>query len=47
MGYATIESYHVYVDGVLKVTVKAIERQRALIEGVDTTRVSTFIFVFF
>ncbi|KAL5273957.1 BZRAP1 family protein [Megaselia abdita] len=38
MGYNTIESYHVYVDGVLKVTVKANERTRALIEGVDSTR---------
>lgn len=35
-----IESYHVYVDGVLKVTVKATERTRALVEGVDSNRVS-------
>lgn len=35
-----LESYHVYVDGVLKVTVKATERTRALVEGVDSTRVS-------
>lgn len=35
-----IESYHVYVDGVLKVTVKANERTRALVEGVDSNRVS-------
>jgi len=34
-----LESYHVYVDGVLKVTVKASERTRALVEGVDSTRV--------
>lgn len=34
-----IESYHVYVDGVLKVTVKANERTRALVEGVDSNRV--------
>lgn len=34
-----LESYHVYVDGVLKVTVKATERTRALVEGVDSTRV--------
>ncbi|XP_071447128.1 uncharacterized protein [Hetaerina americana] len=34
----TIESYHVYVDGVLKTTVKATERTRALVEGVDSTR---------
>ncbi|XP_019700001.1 uncharacterized protein LOC105189771 isoform X3 [Harpegnathos saltator] len=33
-----LESYHVYVDGVLKVTVKATERTRALVEGVDSTR---------
>uniref|UniRef100_T1GEB8 Fibronectin type-III domain-containing protein n=1 Tax=Megaselia scalaris TaxID=36166 RepID=T1GEB8_MEGSC len=38
VGYNTIESYHVYVDGVLKVTVKANEHTRALIEGVDSTR---------
>uniref|UniRef100_A0A6B2ED43 Putative peripheral benzodiazepine receptor prax-1 n=1 Tax=Phlebotomus kandelakii TaxID=1109342 RepID=A0A6B2ED43_9DIPT len=37
-GYNQIESYHVYVDGVLKVTVKANERTRALVEGVDSTR---------
>lgn len=35
-----IESYHVYVDGVLKTTVKATERTRALVEGVDSNRVS-------
>lgn len=39
-GYNQIESYHVYVDGVLKVTVKANERTRALVEGVDCNRVS-------
>uniref|UniRef100_A0A182TW45 RIMS-binding protein 2 n=1 Tax=Anopheles melas TaxID=34690 RepID=A0A182TW45_9DIPT len=33
-----IESFHVYVDGVLKVTVKATERTRALVEGVDSNR---------
>lgn len=38
-GYNLIDSYHVYVDGVLKVTVKANERTRALIEGVDSNRV--------
>jgi RIMS-binding protein 2 len=36
-----IDSYHVYVDGVLKTTVKATERTRALVEGVDSTRVSS------
>lgn len=39
-GNQIIESYHVYVDGVLKVTVKANERTRALVEGVDLNRVS-------
>ncbi|XP_063218696.1 uncharacterized protein LOC134528958 [Bacillus rossius redtenbacheri] len=33
-----IDSYHVYVDGVLKTTVKVTERPRALVEGVDSTR---------
>lgn len=40
LGYNLVDSYHVYVDGVLKVTVKANERTRALIEGVDSTRVT-------
>ncbi|KAI5632354.1 variant SH3 domain-containing protein [Phthorimaea operculella] len=35
---ANIDSYHVYVDGVLKTTVKATERTRALVEGVDSNR---------
>ncbi len=39
-GHHQIESYHVYVDGNLKVTVKAAERTRALVEGVDCNRVS-------
>ena len=39
-----IESYHVYVDGNLKVTTKATERTRALVEGVDSNRVSIYIF---
>lgn len=39
-GCQLIESYHVYVDGVLKVTVKANERTRALVEGVDLNKVS-------
>jgi RIMS-binding protein 2 len=38
-GHHQIESYHVYVDGNLKVTVKAAERTRALVEGVDCNRV--------
>lgn len=41
-GCQLIESYHVYVDGVLKVTVKANERTRALVEGVDLNKVSFF-----
>lgn len=39
-GHHQIESYHVYVDGNIKVTVKAAERTRALVEGVDSNRVS-------
>lgn len=38
-----IESYHVYVDGVLKATIKATERTRALVEGVDSNRVNIFL----
>lgn len=38
-GNQLVESYHVYVNGVLKVTVKANERTRALVEGVDLNRV--------
>lgn len=38
-GHHQIESYHVYVDGNIKVTVKAAERTRALVEGVDANRV--------
>lgn len=34
-----IDSYHVYVDGVLKTTVKANERTKALLEGVDSNKV--------
>lgn len=37
---ATIESYHVYVNGLLNTTVRATERTRALVEGVDSTKVS-------
>lgn len=43
----TIECYHVYVDGVLKTTVKATERTRALVEGVDSTRVGIFFTMHF
>lgn len=45
-GYNQIESYHVYVDGVLKVTVKATERTRALVEGVDSNRVSVILYYY-
>lgn len=46
-GNQLIESYHVYVNGVLKVTVKANERTRALVEGVDLNRVCiAYKFVF-
>ncbi|KAG8176190.1 hypothetical protein JTE90_015386 [Oedothorax gibbosus] len=31
----TAEAYHVYVDGVPKATIRAIEKTRALVEGVD------------
>ncbi|CAL4059253.1 unnamed protein product [Meganyctiphanes norvegica] len=34
----SIESYHVYVNGLLKTTVKSTDRTRALVEGVDSTR---------
>ncbi|XP_065214822.1 RIMS-binding protein 2-like isoform X3 [Planococcus citri] len=33
-----IDSYHVYVDGVLKTTIKANERTKALLEGVDSNK---------
>ncbi|KAL1454406.1 hypothetical protein WDU94_010668 [Cyamophila willieti] len=36
---SAIDSYHLYVDGVLKATVKSTERTRALVEGVDSNRV--------
>lgn len=34
----TIDSYQVYVNGLLRCTIKANERTRALIEGVDSNR---------
>ena len=34
-----IEMYHVYVDGFLKTTVRASDKTRALVEGVDSTKV--------
>ena len=33
-----IEMYHVYVDGFLKTTVRATDKTRALVEGVDSTK---------
>ena len=32
--------YHVYVDGFLKTTVRASDKTRALVEGVDSTKVA-------
>ena len=32
--------YHVYVDGFLRTTVRASDKTRALVEGVDCARVS-------
>ena len=37
-----IEMYHVYVDGFLKTTVRASDKTRALVEGVDSTKVSIY-----
>ena len=34
-----IACYHVYVDGILRTTVRATDRPRALIEGVDSNKV--------
>ncbi|KAG0410954.1 hypothetical protein HPB47_011929, partial [Ixodes persulcatus] len=34
----SLEAYHVYVDGVLKATVRAGHRTRALLEGVDSAQ---------
>ena len=34
-----IASYHVYVDGILRTTIRAGDRCRALIEGVDSSKV--------
>lgn len=36
----TAEAYHVYVDGVPKATIRATEKTRALVEGVDCNQVS-------
>ena len=37
--YGQIEMYHVYVDGFLRTTVKATDKTKALVEGVDGARV--------
>jgi len=35
-----IEMYHVYVDGFLRTTVRSSDKTKALVEGVDSARVS-------
>ena len=42
-GSNNIDSYHVYVNGFLKTTIKACERTKALVEGVDSSKVSLYI----
>lgn len=42
-----IACYHVYVDGILRTTVRAGDRCRALIEGVDSNRVSSLLLALF
>lgn len=37
----TVDCYHVYVDGLLRTTVRTNERPRALLEGVDSNKVCT------
>ena len=37
-----IEMYHVYVDGFLRTTVKASDKTKALVEGVDSHRVRKY-----
>ena len=37
-----IEMYHVYVDGFLRTTVRATDKTKALVEGVDNARVSYY-----
>ena len=39
--YSQIEMYHVYVDGFLRTTVKSTDKTKALVEGVDSAKVST------
>ena len=38
--YSQIEMYHVYVDGFLRTTVKSTDKTKALVEGVDSAKVS-------
>ena len=38
-----IEMYHVYVDGFLRTTVRATDKTKALVEGVDNARVSYYL----
>ena len=44
-GSNNIDSYHVYVNGFLKTTIKACERTKALVEGVDSSKVSLYILI--
>ena len=41
-----IEMYHVYVDGFLRTTVRSMDKTKALVEGVDSARVSGRKFIF-
>ena len=40
-----IEMYHVYVDGFLRTTVRATDKTKALVEGVDNARVSNSLMI--
>jgi len=40
---AQIQSYHVYLDGQLKATIRGNDRTKALLEKVDLTQVSVFV----
>ena len=37
--------YHVYVDGFLRTTVRATDKTKALVEGVDNARVSKTVYI--
>jgi len=41
---AQIQSYHVYLDGQLKATIRGNDRTKALLEKVDLTHVRAIIF---